>query len=157
MSARARLTPPTPPPAVAYRLPRDGRSVGWARKELRRHLQAWRIDTELTDTAQLLLSELVTDAVQAPTAQAPVTATPPIGIRFALSAGRLRLEVQDVSDGQPVTNKQAKEDEVCGRGLLLVDALASGWGVVYQGGTGRTVWAELALGSGGGARRTGQP
>ncbi|AJT65545.3 hypothetical protein T261_3883 [Streptomyces lydicus] len=141
---------------MAYRLPRDRRSVGWARKELRRHLQAWRIDGELADTAQLLLSVLVTNTVQAQPAQAPAAA-PPIGIRFALSAGRLRLEVQDASDGQPALNEQAKEDEVCGRGLLLVDALASGWGVAYQGGTGRTMWAELALGSGGGARHTGQP
>ncbi|MFF4696580.1 ATP-binding protein [Streptomyces chattanoogensis] len=157
MSTRARLTPATPPPAVAYRLPRDGRSVGWARKELRRHLRARHIDSELAATAELLLSVLVTNAVQAQAAHAPVTATPPIGIRFALSAGRLRLEVQDASNEQPVRNKQVEEDEVCGRGLLLVDALASGWGVVYQGGTGKTTWAEVALGSGGGARHVGQP
>ncbi|MFE7317297.1 ATP-binding protein [Streptomyces sp. NPDC057555] len=147
MSARARFVA-TPPVAlvVAYRLPAHARSVGWARRELRRQLRAWRIGAELADTAVLLTSELVTNAVRAHAAS-PGRPVPAIGVRFALVGGRLRLEVRDMSDGEPVVSeaKGIEEEEAeCGRGLVLVGALASGWGVVRDG-TGKSVWAELTL------------
>ncbi|UKY52169.1 ATP-binding protein [Streptomyces inhibens] len=123
---------------MAYHFPSDSRSSRRARKALCRHLQIWCIGGELADFAELLLSELVTNAVQA---QPP--AAPAIGVRFALSASRLRLEVRDASGGLPVTN-QSEEDQECGRGLVPVDALASGWGV-HRDDTGKTVWAELAF------------
>ncbi|MEU9112052.1 ATP-binding protein [Streptomyces sp. NPDC048483] len=124
---------------MAYGIPSDVRSVGWARRELRRHLHIWRIDGELAGAAELLLSELVTNAVQA---QPP--GNPTVVVRFALPDGRLRLEVRDASDEQPVMSEGTKEDEECGRGLMLVGALASGWGVDRHV-TGKTVWAELAI------------
>lgn len=99
----------------------------------------WHIDGELADSAELLLSELVTNAVQA-----QASAAPEVGVRFVWADGRLRLEARDVSDAPPVMN-DAEEDEECGRGLVLVDALASGWGV-DRDDTGKTVWAELAAG-----------
>jgi anti-sigma regulatory factor (Ser/Thr protein kinase) len=142
MSTRARPVAArrtaAPPPAAAYRLPSDRHSVAQARKALRRQLQVWRIKGELADSAELLLSELVTNAVQAQGSGAP-----DVGVRFAWSGDRLRLEVRDASDALPVIN-DAEEDEECGRGLALVDALASGWGV-DRGDTGKIVWAELAV------------
>ncbi|MFI0904194.1 ATP-binding protein [Streptomyces sioyaensis] len=140
MSTRARPTQPTaaPPPTAAYRLPSDGRSSGRAREALRRQLRIWCIDGEPAHSAELLLSELVTNAVQA-----QVSAAPEVGVRFAWADGRLRMEVRDTSDELPVMN-DAEEDEECGRGLVLVDALASGWGVVRDG-TGKVVWAEVAV------------
>ncbi|SEB71919.1 Anti-sigma regulatory factor (Ser/Thr protein kinase) [Streptomyces sp. 2224.1] len=141
MSTRARPAAtrlaPVPAAAVAHLLPSDDRSAARARAALRRQLRVWRIGGELADSAELLLSELVTNAVRA---QAPGVAE--VGIRFAWADGRLRLEVRDASDELPVRG-EAKEDEECGRGLVLVDALASGWGV-DRDGTGKTVWAELA-------------
>ncbi len=98
----------------------------------------WRLGGDFAHDAELLLSELVTNAVRAQ-GSAPAE----VGVRFALLAGRLWLEVRDASDGEPVMN-EAEEDEECGRGLLLVDALASGWGVVRDS-TGKTVWVELTL------------
>ncbi|MFI1307006.1 hypothetical protein [Streptomyces sioyaensis] len=65
-----------------------------------------------------MLSELVTNAVQAQ-AQAQASAAPEVGVRFAWADGHLRLEVRDASDELPVMN-DAKEDEECGRGLVLV-------------------------------------
>ncbi|WP_241779974.1 ATP-binding protein [Streptomyces natalensis] len=142
MSTRARPPSTRPtltlPPAVAYRLPGDARSVGWARKELRRHLRIWRVQGELAWTAELLLSELITSAVQAQACRAQT-----VGVRFALADGRLRLEVHDASDEVPVMD-QAEEDEECGRGVVLVDALASCWGV-DRDVIGKTVWAEVEL------------
>ncbi|MFI0711815.1 ATP-binding protein [Streptomyces inhibens] len=127
-----------PPFAVAYRLPSDQRSVGRARQILRHNLQSWHVDSELDYVAELLLSELVTNAVNAQAAAAE-----DVGVRITLSASRLRLEVRDASDELPVMI-QAEEDEECGRGLVLVDALASGWGV-DRDGIGKIVWAELAV------------
>ncbi|WP_329147680.1 ATP-binding protein [Streptomyces sp. NBC_01456] len=143
MSTRARpvatrLTT-DPPPAAAHRFPVDRRCPGHARRALWHQLQAWQIRGELANTAELLLSELVTNAVQAQASDAP-----DVGVRFAWAGGRLRLEVWDASDELPVRN-EAEEDKECGRGLVLVDALASGWGV-DRGATGKTVWVELAVG-----------
>lgn len=144
MSTRVRpvaTRPATAPqPAAAYHLPGDQQSAAQARKALRQHLQIWGVDGELADAAELLLSELVANAVQA-----QASAGSEVGVRFAWADGRLRLEVRDASDELPVMN-DAKEDEECGRGLVLVDALASGWGV-DRDGTGKTVWAELAVGN----------
>ncbi|MFF4283059.1 ATP-binding protein [Streptomyces kronopolitis] len=84
-------------------------------------------------------SELVTNAVQATAAGGP-----DIGVRFVWAGVRLRLEVRDASDELPVRN-EAEEDDECGRGLVLVDALAHGWGVVRDA-IGKTVWAEVVVG-----------
>ncbi len=145
MSTRARfVATSTIAPVVGYRLPADVRSVGWARRELRRQLRAWRVGGELAANAELLVSELVTNAVRAHAAWA--VPAPAIGVRFTLSDDRLRLDVRDVSDGVPVINEAKGNGEVseCGRGLMLVNALASGWGVEWDG-TGKVVWAELSL------------
>ncbi|MFI2257606.1 ATP-binding protein [Streptomyces tubercidicus] len=123
-------------PAAAHSFPGGRRCPGQARRALRQQLRVWHISGEPAYSAELLLSELVTNAVQA---QAP--GTPEVDIRFAWADGRLRLEVWDASDELPVMN-DAEEDEECGRGLVLVDALASCWGV-DRDGTGKTVWAEL--------------
>ncbi|MFH8584226.1 hypothetical protein ACH4GP_07500 [Streptomyces celluloflavus] len=51
---------------------------------------------------------------------------------------------EGASDQLPLIT-HAEEDEECGRGLLLVNALASSWGVIVRGATEKTVWAELTL------------
>lgn len=137
--AATRLTPALAT-AAAHLLPADDRSAARARAALRRQLRVWRISGELAESAELLLSELVTNAVRAQV-QTQGPAAPEVGVRFVWAGGRLRLEVRDASDELPVMG-DAKEDEECGRGLVLVDALASGWGV-DRDGTGKTVWVEL--------------
>jgi two-component sensor histidine kinase len=64
---------------------------------------------------------------------------------------RLRIEVDDVSPREP---RIRTPDDTGGRGLILVDRLASRWGFDRHGDR-KTVWAELALdtpGRGGRAR-----
>ncbi|MFE3550090.1 ATP-binding protein [Streptomyces kronopolitis] len=143
MSTRARPVATAlttdPPPAVAHCFPGDRRCPGRARRALRRQLQVWGVSGEPGDCAELLLSELVTNAVQAQAAGGS-----DIGVRFVWAGGRLRLEVWDASDELPVRN-EAEEDDECGRGLMLVDALGSGWGVVRDV-IGKTVWAEVVVG-----------
>jgi anti-sigma regulatory factor (Ser/Thr protein kinase) len=125
--------------AVSHRFPRHRRSVGRAREALRHQLATWRVVGEVADNATLLLSELTTNAVNAKT-----TNGREIGVRFELTGLALRLEVSDASDEQPKL-KRAKADDVCGRGLALVEALSDDWGVQPRRGVGKVVWALLVL------------
>ncbi len=129
--------------AVTHQFPRHRRSVGRAREALRHQLALWDVGGEVVETATLLLSELATNAVNAKT-----TNGRDIAVRFELtgaeSCAELRLEVSDTSDDQP-TLKHAKDDDVSGRGLALVDALADKWGVEPRDVVGKVVWALLTL------------
>lgn len=102
-------------------LPRDPRSPGIARATLRAALDAYGL-TELAPTAELLASELATNAVRAETAYGR-----DIGVGFELSGAGLRLEVADSGEGEPEL-RCALDGDMCGRGLALVDALADDWG-----------------------------
>ncbi|MCX4234448.1 MULTISPECIES: ATP-binding protein [Streptomyces] len=103
-------------------------------------LGEWAVDQDVLHTAELLLSELVTNALRA---HAPSGRQ--VGVRIARSTaeGLLRLQVSDESPGRPEVRTPG-DDETSGRGLLLVEALAHRWGVEeHEAGTGKTVWAEL--------------
>ena len=93
---------------------------------------------ERADDVQLCVSELAANAV--------VHGGMPISgfaLRVVASAHRLRVEVCDHGAGRPVRRAAACED-TCGRGLLLVDALADAWGVDDHA-IGKTVWAEFTI------------
>jgi anti-sigma regulatory factor (Ser/Thr protein kinase) len=85
--------------------------------------------------ALLLTSELVTNAV--------VHAGGPVDIRVGCDDHVLRVEVQDGSASAP-RRVEAAEDDEQGRGMHLVDALASDWGHRTVDG-GKVVWFDLAL------------
>jgi anti-sigma regulatory factor (Ser/Thr protein kinase) len=88
----------------------------------------------LHDTAALLTSEVVTNAV--------LHGEGTVLVRARTGGGRLRVEVQDDGDGAPVLRRAEREDEG-GRGLALVAALSDDWGVQEVPG-GKYVWFELA-------------
>jgi hypothetical protein len=50
----------------------------------------------------------------------------------------------EVSDGCPLAPLPREADEYGGRGVLILNALASSWGVLGHPGAGKTVWFELA-------------
>ncbi|MFE2056055.1 ATP-binding protein [Streptomyces sp. NPDC059446] len=56
----------------------------------------------------------------------------------------IRIEVSDTHPARPVLVEPGS-DEDRGRGLVLVDALATRWGVHDRVGPGKTVWVEYAL------------
>lgn len=127
------------PRVVAYRWPGgDPACVGVARRLLRRHLAQWEM-TELADTAELLLSELATNALRH--ASGPEDRL--VETRFErLPDASLRIEVHDADDTEPQCQEPSAES-ISGRGLLLVDALTGGrWGVSDREGVGKRVWAE---------------
>lgn len=125
---------------VTFRLSRSRRSVGRTRALAHAVLGAWGVGQEVVETAELVLSELVTNALRV-----PVPRDRQVGVRIVRSPGDglLRLEVSDAGSGRPEVRTPG-EDETCGRGLMLVEALAHCWGVEERvAGIGKTVWAEL--------------
>ncbi len=115
----------------------DLSGVGGVRAELREFLRRSRGPEEVA-VAELLLSELVTNALIHTRNGAVVTVT--------TAAGRVRVEVRDFVPGQePAPYVPNADDGTHGRGLLLVQNLADSWGVTAQG-LGKVVWFELGGG-----------
>jgi anti-sigma regulatory factor (Ser/Thr protein kinase) len=104
---------------VAYRL----------RGELR-----GRADSSI-ETAVLLVSELVTNAVRAGCQH--------LTVRLAVDRSRVRVAVDDDAGGVPRPRVAGVED-VGGRGLTIVGALSRGWGTESTA-AGKSVWAEIEL------------
>jgi DNA-binding NarL/FixJ family response regulator len=91
-------------------------------------------DDEMVTVAELLISELVTNAVEHASAAPAVTVD--------LSPGRLRVEVRD-DDPSPVAPRTPRPDEAGGRGLGMVARLSDAWGQEPTDG-GKVIWFELA-------------
>ncbi|MEV7564906.1 SpoIIE family protein phosphatase [Streptomyces tanashiensis] len=122
-----------------WRLPREPRSVGRARELARAQLAAWDLEP-LVDTVELLVSELVTNALRYGEGE----------IRLRLLRDRtLVCEVWDAGLVQP-RRRRARDTDEGGRGLQLVGLLSSSWGS-RRTPRGKTVWFELALPDGDGA------
>jgi anti-sigma regulatory factor (Ser/Thr protein kinase) len=115
-------------------LPPADRAAGLARLATREVLAAWQL-AELADTALLLVSELVTNSVR--------HACTSLALRLEVAGTSLRIEVRDHEPRRPQPRTPDGLEE-SGFGLVLVDALASKWGV-YDTTTGKAVWAELRL------------
>ncbi|MGE5136534.1 MAG: ATP-binding protein [Gemmatimonadota bacterium] len=127
-------------------LPAHPSAVPWARRLLCQTLRGWGLDG-LADPAQLLVSELVTNAVKAAGAASRRGGGPggqaPVSLTLTLTDTCLELEVWDASPGSPVLREPGPTAE-CGRGLLIVDMLSSSWGQRPADG-GKVVWCELGL------------
>jgi anti-sigma regulatory factor (Ser/Thr protein kinase) len=94
----------------------------------------------LAETAQLIVSELVTNSVNH--AREPRGRL--IATRFERVESGVRIEVHDAGDQKP-ERREALSEEESGRGLALVDALTDGrWGVSERLGVGKLVWAVCA-------------
>ncbi|MFF6885446.1 ATP-binding protein [Streptomyces sp. NPDC012421] len=112
-------------------------SVPVARRRVREAIAAWPAApraSETVDTAELVVSELVTNAVRYAGHQ-------PIDVVAQLSGAVLRVEVSDASSTMPTP---ALPDEDCegGRGLFLVGVLADRCGTAATD-TGKCCWAEI--------------
>jgi anti-sigma regulatory factor (Ser/Thr protein kinase) len=123
------------------------RAAGDARRFLRDKLRAWRVANDTVETAQLLVSELVTNAVVHAGTTSVLTAT--------LLDDRLVVRVRDRGRGSgPVLLPDDDPTKVFGRGLLLVDALSDGWGTESDD-QGSTSWFGLAVREEQSGQRTG--
>ncbi|MFF1376320.1 ATP-binding protein [Streptomyces sp. NPDC058308] len=111
----------------------DLRAVSEVRRALRELLRHWGKPGR-SETAELLTSELVTNALVHTDHEAYVTAT--------LGPRGLRVEVRDFVGVRPEPRVPNADDGTNGRGLILVQSLADAWGVRAHG-VGKVVWFEL--------------
>ncbi|MYZ36199.1 MULTISPECIES: ATP-binding protein [unclassified Streptomyces] len=126
--------------SVVLRWSSHPRCVALARLELRKALAGWGL-AELEDSALIVLSELLTNAGR----HAQVVPEQTIETYYFRRPAGLRIEVYDASPELPC-RRPAGPEASCGRGLVLVEALADEWGVIeHGGGRGKTVWAALSL------------
>ncbi|MQS36319.1 ATP-binding protein [Streptomyces katsurahamanus] len=124
---------------TSWQFPRTPRTAGSARSLLREQLAVWRITGDAVDAAELLLSELVANAIR----HANVPGGDELGVRLAYGDGMLRVEVSDTDSRRPEPRVAGADDEG-GRGLFLVSALSERWGCdPRRHGAGKTVWVEL--------------
>ncbi|MFJ8112250.1 SpoIIE family protein phosphatase [Streptomyces sp. NPDC096132] len=131
LMARTRLL--SPDRVADWELPADPAAVAEARKTASRRLAEWGL-AELSFTTELVVSELVTNAIR--------YATGPIRLRLV----RERTLVCEVFDGGATAPhlRHPRATDEGGRGLLLVSQVTQRWGTRFLG-EGKIIWAEQSL------------
>jgi anti-sigma regulatory factor (Ser/Thr protein kinase) len=119
-------------PELSLSLPPRPESVRAARDRLRELLDSWATE-EKRQTVVLLLSEVVTNAVR--------HAPGPVHVTVTLFRDRVHARIRD---GNPRTPQLRAPDETGGRGIELLQRLATRWGVEPHADDGKTVWFEVA-------------
>jgi anti-sigma regulatory factor (Ser/Thr protein kinase) len=116
-------------------------AVPCARLHARQVLWEWHLE-DRTDIAELIVSELVTNAVRACADLAAGAAA--VRIWLCSDHGRLVIQVWDPSPQLPARCDVDPQAE-SGRGLILVESLSARWGSCQPPGfSGKVVWAEVA-------------
>ncbi len=121
-----------------WTLSSDASSVRLARDAIRDFLveaQATKVDS---DAAALIVSELVSNAI-VHTSESSDT----IELRIDERLGAVHIEVQD-HDPRPPQPRAEAIDAEGGRGLVIVDHIASRWGWDEIAGNGKQVWCDLS-------------
>lgn len=120
--------------AASFSVPDDASGVAAARRFTRACLGDWGLDGT-SDVAVLLVSEAVTNALLH-TGRSP-------SLQLRAGPAGLRVEVRDASPALPAP-RHPDATATTGRGLQLLDALASRWGTEAHGG-GKVVWFEVEV------------
>jgi anti-sigma regulatory factor (Ser/Thr protein kinase) len=108
-------------------------SVPYVRQQTSRVLRLWRLD-DLAWAVELLATELATNVVR--------HARTLFTVNMSWGGHTLRFEISDASPLPPRLQLDQDVEATGGRGLLLVDTVASAWGVDRHA-QGKTVWFEL--------------
>lgn len=116
-------------------LPSQPSAAGAARSFVRDALGEHPVDAGVVHATQLIMSELVTNAL--------LHGAGTLAATVALVGDVLRVVVEDDGEAQPLI-RAASADATSGRGLAIVEAYARAWGVEDRG-AGKAVWAELSL------------
>jgi serine phosphatase RsbU (regulator of sigma subunit)/anti-sigma regulatory factor (Ser/Thr protein kinase) len=122
---------------ASQEFPADTSASPLARRVLSGWLHTWGVTEDVVETAQLCVSELVTNAV--------IHAGTPARVTARLDDERLLVLVQDHGNRGAARRADAHDPyDISGRGLLLVEALATAWSAEHSA-DGTTVWFELDL------------
>ena len=116
-------------------LPGDATTPAAARRFVRAALESVEAEPVVVETAELLTDELVTNAI--------VHAQCKSYLFIRALRGSVRVEVTDPDDRLPAM-AAPDADALGGRGLVIVNGLASAWGVERAADGGKTVWFELS-------------
>lgn len=119
---------------AAWELGPDPEEVGRARAAVAEQVGEWGLDDELVFTTELVVSELVTNALR--------YASGPIQLRL-IRDQTLICEVSDTGSTSPHLRHAGSDDEG-GRGLFLIAQMTLRWGSRHTT-EGKTIWAEQAL------------
>lgn len=115
-------------------LPHSLSSASEARRFVAEKVTEWELEP-LLDDALLVTSELAANAV--------THAHSSCRLRVSLNPSSLRIDVLDTGSGTPEPQPSSNTAEH-GRGLHLVAAVTTAWGLEVVPGQGKLVWAELA-------------
>ncbi|MEV0489747.1 SpoIIE family protein phosphatase [Streptomyces atratus] len=118
---------------AGWDVPLDPAAVGGMRAAVAEKLDDWGL-SELAFATELILSELITNAIR--------HASAPVRVRL-LRDRSLICEVSDGSSTSPHLRYAATMDEG-GRGLFLVSQIAENWGTRYTS-QGKVIWAQQPL------------
>ncbi|GAA0295868.1 ATP-binding protein [Kineococcus aurantiacus] len=114
-------------------LERSRRAASRARSYVLEQCVGAGVAEDVCDAAVLMVSELVTNAVE--------HARSRVELAVEVDPSRVHVEVQDQNAALPAV-QDADAGAVHGRGMAIVDALASAWGV-RPAARGKTVWFDL--------------
>ena len=143
------MTTPTTICVSSIRLAAVLTAVSLSREFIRQTLAAWQLADHI-DAAELIVSELVTNAVKETGVTDPsptwemVKAHHIIGVQLRLVDTSLYVEVWDRGSGSPEIPEQSLDAEG-GRGLYLVESLSKQWDIYRPAVGGKVIWAELLL------------
>ena len=110
-------------------------SVSAARRFVRDVLMSRHVSDQVVHVVELLTSEVVTNAI--------VHARSATQLAVEVNDGSVRVAVRDDSGRSPVRHLHSVDDE-SGRGVVIIDQLASAWGVEQERNGGKRVWFEVA-------------
>lgn len=122
-------------------------SVPLARRLVSEVARRWRLSPAFGEDAELVISELVTNAVRATQAFHQARGLPEVGrvkVRLRWTRPSLVTEVWDINPLLPV-RKPARDDAESGRGLGIIEMLCANWAAHYCPEGGKVVWAEQRL------------
>jgi anti-sigma regulatory factor (Ser/Thr protein kinase) len=117
-------------------------AVPHARRVAREAVAQWDVPAERGDVVELIVSELITNALQA-CIRLPASDILSIRLRLADRGPRVLIEVIDPAPVSPAIQQPA-DDELHGRGLLLVASLSEDWGWYPMSSKRKVVWAKVA-------------
>ena len=120
---------------ASMRLPARAESARQARRFIAEFCKAATLGEDICETAALLVSELVSNAILHGRTAATVEVHRPLDT--------LRVSVRDDNPHLPAVGVRPALDLESGRGLTIVSMLASRWGV-ERDGDGKSIWFELA-------------
>jgi anti-sigma regulatory factor (Ser/Thr protein kinase) len=116
-------------------LPGDVTTPAAARRFVRAARESVEADPVVIETAELLTTELVTNAIVHAGCKSHLFIRPAKGV--------VRVEITDPDDRLPAM-AAPDTDALGGRGLIIVNGLASAWGVEATTEGGKTIWFELS-------------